>query len=50
MKNKRTLVDLYKDFILVTRVHIFCTTLFTNHNITVVIQINAFLNFQELYA
>ena len=43
MKNKRTLFNLYKDIVLVTRVRIFCTTLFTNNNIKVVIQINAFL-------
>ena len=43
MNNKRTLVNLYQDIVLVTRVRIFCTTLFTNNNIKVVIQINAFL-------
>ena len=44
MKNKRTLVNLYKDIVLVTRVRISCMTLFTNgnNNIQVVIQINAF--------
>ena len=43
MNNKRTLVNLYKDIVLVTRVRIFCTTLFTNNNIKVVIQIHTFL-------
>ena len=43
INNKRKLVNLYKDIVLVTRVRIFCTTLFTNNNIKVVIQINAFL-------
>ena len=44
MNNKRTLVNLYKDIVLVTRVHISCTTLFTNNNnIKVVIKIHAFL-------
>ena len=43
MKNKRALVNLYKDIVWVTRVRIFCTTLFTNNNIKVVIQIDAFL-------
>ena len=43
MANKRTLLNLYKDIVLVTRLRIFCTTLLTNNNIKVVIQINAFL-------
>ena len=43
INNKRTLVNLYKDIVLVTRVRIFCTALFTNKNIKVVIQIDAFL-------
>ena len=43
INNKRTLVNLYKDIVLVTRLHIFCTVLFTNYNIKVVIQIDAFL-------
>ena len=43
INNKRTLVNLYKDIVLVTRVRIFCTALFTNDNKKVVIQINAFL-------
>ena len=30
--NKRTLVNLYKDIVLVNRQHIFCTTLFINNN------------------
>ena len=42
MKYKRTLNHLNKDIVLVTRVRIFCTTLFTSNNIKVVIQINAF--------
>ena len=42
MINKRTLVNLYKDFILVTRLRIFCTSLFTNNNIKVVIQMHYF--------
>ena len=36
------LVNLYKDFLSVTRLLIFCTTLFTNNNIKVVIQMHAF--------
>ena len=44
--NKRTLVYLYKDVALVTCVHIFCTALFTNNNLKVVIQIDAFLAHQ----
>ena len=43
MNKKRSLVNLYKDIVLVTRVRIFCTALFTNNNIKVVIQIDAFL-------
>jgi hypothetical protein len=43
MNNKRTLVLLYKDIVLVTSVHIFYTTLFTNNNIKVVIQMHTFL-------
>ena len=43
MNNKRTSVNLYKDIVLVTRVRIFCTTLFTNNNIKVVIQMNVSL-------
>ena len=43
MNKKRALVNLYKDIVLVTRVRIFCTALFTNNNIKVVIQIDAFL-------
>ena len=41
MNNKRTLVNLYIK--LVTRIRIFCTTLFTNNNKKVVIQIHTFL-------
>ena len=43
INNKRTLVNLYKDIVLVTRARIFCTTLFTNNNIKVVIQMHTFL-------
>ena len=43
MYNKRTLVNLYTDIVLVTLVRIFCTTLFTNNNIKVVIQMHTFL-------
>ena len=43
MNNKIVLVNLYKDIVLVTRVRIFCTTLFTNNNIKVVIQMHTFL-------
>ena len=42
MNNKRTLLNLSKDIVLATRVRSFCTLLFTNNNIKVVIQINAF--------
>ena len=45
LNNKSTLVNLDKDIVLMTRVHCthFYTELFTNNNIKVVIQINAFL-------
>ena len=43
LSNKRALVNLYKDIVLMTRVRIFCTSLFANNNMKVVIQINAFL-------
>ena len=43
MNYKRKLVNLYKDIVLVTRVHIFCTTLFINNNVKIVIQKNTFL-------
>ena len=43
MNGKRALVNSYKDIVLVTPVRIFCTKLFTNNNIKVVIQIDAFL-------
>ena len=36
IKNKRTLVNLFKDIVLVTHVRIFCTALFTNNNIKIV--------------
>ena len=42
MNNKRSLVNLYKDIVLVTRVRIFCMALFTNNKIKVVAQIDAF--------
>ena len=42
MNNNRTLVDLYKDIVLVTLIHFFCTTLFTNNNKKVVFQMQAF--------
>ena len=43
INNKRTLVNLNKDIVLVTCVRIFCTALFNNNNIKVVIQMSAFL-------
>ena len=43
MNKKRAFVNLYKVIVSVTRVPIFCTTLFTNNNIKVGIQIDAFL-------
>ena len=46
MNQKRALVDLYKDILLVTRARIFCTALLTNNNIKVVIKIDAFLAHQ----
>ena len=48
MNNKRTSVNLYKDIVLVTRLRIFCMTLFTNNNIKVVIQIHTLLMDQEI--
>ena len=39
---KRTLVNLYKDIVLVIRLCIFSMTLFTNNNIKVVIQMHSF--------
>ena len=42
INNKRILVNLYKDIVLVTRLHIFCTTLFINYNIKVVIKMHSF--------
>jgi hypothetical protein len=47
MKNKRALVNLYKDIVLVARVCSFCTALFTNNNLKVMIQIDAFLAHQR---
>ena len=32
INNKRTLINLYKDIVLVTRIRIFYTTLFTNNS------------------
>ena len=49
MNNKRTIVNLYKDIVFVTSVRIFCTTLFTNNNIKVVIQMHTFLIDQKVY-
>ena len=43
INNKGTLVNLHKDIVLVTRVLIFCRTLFTNNNIKIVIQMHTFL-------
>ena len=43
ISNKRALVNLYKDIVLVTCVHIFCTTLCTNNNIKIVIKSHTFL-------
>jgi hypothetical protein len=39
INDKRTLVTLYKDIVLVTRLRIFSATLFTNNNIKVMIHI-----------
>ena len=43
-KKSKTLVNLYEDIVLVTRVRIFCTTLFTNNNIKIVIKSSTFLD------
>ena len=43
MNDKKTLVNLYKDIVLVTRVRIFYTTLFTKNKVKVVIQMQTFL-------
>ena len=43
MNNKRALVNWFKDIVLETCVRIFCTALFTNNNIKVVIQIDTLL-------
>ena len=48
MNNKRPLVNLNKNIILVTRERIFCTTLFTNNNMKVVIQMHTFLMGQKI--
>ena len=42
INNKRTLVDFYKDIVLLTRLSIFCMTLFTNNSNKVVIQMHSF--------
>ena len=42
LNNKSILVNLYKDFVLVTRLRIFCTILFTNNNTKVVTKMHAF--------
>ena len=49
INNKRTLVNLYKDIVLVTRVRIFSTALFTSNNIKLVIQIDAFLVYHIIH-
>ena len=43
INNKKTLVNLYKDIVLVNRVRTFSTTLFTNNNIKIVIKSHTFL-------
>ena len=47
ISNKRALVDLYKDIVLVTCVRIFCTTLFTKNNIKIVIKSHTLLIHQN---
>ena len=42
INDKRTIVNLNKDIVLLTRLHFFCTSLFTI-NIKVVIQMHSFL-------
>ena len=42
-KKRTLLIYTYKDIELGTRVRIFCTALFTNNNIKLVIQMHAFL-------
>ena len=44
INNKKTFVNIYEDIVLVTRVRIFCTTLFTNNNIKIVIKSSTFLD------
>ena len=46
-KNK-TLVNSFKDIVLVTRVRTFCTTLFTNNNIKIVFKSSTFLIHLEI--
>ena len=43
LNNKKIFYNLYKDIVLVTRLRIFCTTLFINNNIKIVIQMHTFL-------
>ena len=43
INDKKILFNLYKDIVLVTRVQILCTTLFTNNNIKIVIKSHTFL-------
>ena len=42
MNIRGTLVNLYKEIVMVTRLRIFCKTLFTNNNIKIMIQMQAF--------
>ena len=44
INNKKTLVSLYEDIVFLTRVRIFCTTLFTNINTKIVIKSSNFLD------
>ena len=44
INNKKTLVNLYEDIVLVTRERIFCTTMFTNNNIKIVIKSSTVLD------
>ena len=49
INNKRTLVNLYKVIVLVTRLHIFSTTLFTINNIKIVVQMHTFQFYHQSY-
>ena len=40
------IVNLYKDIVLMTLLRIFCTTLFTNNNVKVVIQMHVEQNYK----